>query len=204
MRHLNNGNGTVAYFSAADWNNLPGIEAYPELRNIVISDNVYTSTKGIGKTGAPLAMSPGTPDVGNNVGPTPRPHSRGEHSSSPYGSTAVSNPTLRARQYSFGSSSDVSSSYQPRSPTSTFYDSPASYTYHSPPPVLALPQSQQKQQVFQPHHQHTSSTSSISTGSPPTGPCTLSWIVHQSIPFFYCAPIPRIQKFAWSDFERAL
>jgi hypothetical protein len=108
------------------------------------------------------------------VGPTRRPHSRGEHNSSPYGGPSVTTPTLRARQYSFGSSSDVSSSYQPRSPTSTSYDSPASYTYQSPPPVPALPQTQpqqqppQKQQVLQSHHQHTSSTSSNSTGSPPT------------------------------------
>jgi hypothetical protein len=165
----------VAYFSAADWNNLPGVEAYPELRNIIIPDNVYTSTKGTGKTGVPLAMMPMTPDGGNTVGPTRRPLSRGEHSSSPYGASG-STPTLRARQYSFGSSSDVSSSYQSRSPTSTSYDSSGSYTYHSPPPpVPPLPQSQpqsqqqqssqQKQQAF---HQHTSSTSSNSTGSPPT------------------------------------
>jgi len=119
-------------------------------------------------------MMPMTPDGGNTVGPTRRPHSRGEHSSSPYGGPFVTTPTLRARNYSFGSSSDVSSSYQSRSPTSTSYDSSGSYTYQSPPPpVPPLPQPQQQQQQSSPQkqqafHQHTSSTSSNSTGSPPT------------------------------------
>jgi hypothetical protein len=43
----------VAYFSASDWNNLPGVEAYPELKNIIVPEGVYMSTKGTGKTGPP-------------------------------------------------------------------------------------------------------------------------------------------------------
>ncbi|KAG8812269.1 hypothetical protein FRC17_002108, partial [Serendipita sp. 399] len=50
----------VAYFSASDWSSLPGVEAYPDLRDLVVPEGVYVSTKGTGKTGAPPPLVNGT------------------------------------------------------------------------------------------------------------------------------------------------
>ncbi|KAG8820000.1 hypothetical protein FRC19_009324, partial [Serendipita sp. 401] len=61
----------VAYFSATDWNNLPGVEAYPELRDIIVPDGIYASTKGTGKTGAPLPLLSSPNGVGGGVGGPP-------------------------------------------------------------------------------------------------------------------------------------
>ncbi|KIM22403.1 hypothetical protein M408DRAFT_332922 [Serendipita vermifera MAFF 305830] len=183
----------VAYFSAADWNNLPSVDAYVNLRNIVVPDGVYTSTKGTGKSGSsyatdevptsavsPAVSSAGAASVsGGRVGPIRRPMSRGTLSSSPYTSGG------RPSEGSLGPASPCSASStsdDPRSPGSVC-DSPVSYhahRSHAHPAHTAYHQQQQQQQVQQqqqqslhphssfPHHHHSSSTSSASTGSPPT------------------------------------
>ncbi|KAG8831964.1 hypothetical protein FRC17_002288, partial [Serendipita sp. 399] len=49
----------VAYFNASDWDSLPNVEAYRELRDLVVPEGVYISTKDAQKTHAqrPLITS---------------------------------------------------------------------------------------------------------------------------------------------------
>lgn len=133
----------VAYFNAADYNNLPVVESYPELRDLVVPDGIYVSAKGTGRNGS-ATPSFGTPAhsyhaAPTSIGPTRRPSSRGEYSSSPYGT-----PPSRSRASSGG-----------MDPYSRPHLPPPSYSPHLHHPHH--------------HHHHSSSISSASTGgSPPT------------------------------------
>ena len=178
----------VAYFSAADWHNLPSVDTYADLKNIVVPEGVYTSTKGTGKTGA-APIPPYHPDelaMNSGVGPIRRPMSRGDLNSSPYSTNGAPYRAGRVEgPTSPGSSSGLSD--DPRSPTSAC-DSPVSHHPHSssrgtnsgghgqqPSPLHAHQPPLPSQNGLHPnshpssqHHHHSSSTSSASTGSPPT------------------------------------
>lgn len=136
----------VAYFSASDWNNLPGVEAYPELKNIVVPEGVYVSTKGTGKSGPPTTGTGSNSPYESNspspsgVGPIRRSVSRGEFAPSPYASSASLTPKGRGDSFE----GDKGSPHLHGNASS----------YLSPHGMY--------------HHHHSGSISSASTGSPPT------------------------------------